>query len=761
MLAVVLAAGLNSLSGKESRQAQDGSVNTVNNDGRYEVDRETVEEFTDAVRKAGNYGDDVKETAFATDYDGDTKPEAFVEIGMESEDTIEGDLWFVSSEGEAVCLKKGLSFEKEPEYLETSDGNFVLITYQNETADTMVYGVNGEGMPCAYLTDISYAGEKYADGNTLICMIGAQDAGYDINTGEFQGKTAKAYPFYYDGEAFRLYAAREISREDVKNYKNGQGFLRALEQARPGCLYQYLLRDNGLIQINQAEETEEGLEFYCCTLRNTEEGLIMDDQCPGCYFIDPVDAGMETFEDYAVNRHLEEKSAEEGMADFLGSGQRQRAFAEWVRQCLEQEDWESLYDGLSVDLRVIYDDEVYLGLGGIALSEKYLQENVDAFVTGVEENKKLDDSKASEIARYPLRFRSHEWIFGPEVINAVMQADFNNIFGNWQGVCIGDGVIWFEPAGSDLYNKDYVIFSINVPRESEGFTDDTPTYQQNTGSNEVQDKWTELAKEQGLSEKQAQELYSRFENDGLLTEDYYECRDFKKKDLDGDGQEDYAAVFGLRAGAITPDSYEMSRVAIYINGGLAYKKAIPDGVTIYGFDDILSGDVDDDGLTEVVYDGYTGGNGASGSFYKEILKYRNGSLTPMKFPNDLDIDSASEDILDPGLFVEVRIGKGGIGSDSYEAYCPYLDQTVEYTAENARMDDGSLYDSNMKKGDVAGGNVRGYSGFEIVTRDGREYLRGWEYLSGEIGIVQNTGIAWFLMDWNRKGEPEVLEFTVE
>ena len=103
---------------------------------------------------------------------------------------------------------------------------------------------------------------------------------------------------------------------------------------------------------------------------------------------------------------------------------------------------------------------------------------------------------------------------------------------------------------------------------------------------------------------------------------------------------------------------------------------------------------------------------------------------------------------DVGYRIKVLIGSK---ENEYKAVCDALGQTVVFYAEYAVYEDGTRVRPFLTEDEEVGGNCRGYAGFSIVERDGREYLQATEYLYGEAGLVQCVGYATFLIDWEEGG----------
>lgn len=95
------------------------------------------------------------------------------------------------------------------------------------------------------------------------------------------GHTTKPYAFYYDGGAVWPYVAEELSRDEVAAYKNGPEVLAKEEYS--GCVYQYLLRENGLLHINRAQVAEDYIAFTYATYQVDGDKLIFLEEGEGFF----------------------------------------------------------------------------------------------------------------------------------------------------------------------------------------------------------------------------------------------------------------------------------------------------------------------------------------------------------------------------------------------------------------------------------------------------------------------------------------------
>lgn len=88
----------------------------------------------------------------------------------------------------------------------------------------------------------------------------------------------------------------------------------------------------------------------------------------------------------------------------------------------------------------------------------------------------------------------------------------------------------------------------------------------------------------------------------------------------------------------------------------------------------------------------------------------------------------------------------------YSAYCPYLDETIAFEAEN-------IFEPGETR--IVGNNVGGYCKAYGTEYEGRDALVVSEYLCGEGGNVHCVGIARFLLLWEQDGSGRIEKWWIE
>ncbi|MDE5859005.1 MAG: hypothetical protein K2H23_01215, partial [Oscillospiraceae bacterium] len=101
-------------------------------------------------------------------------------------------------------------------------------------------------------------------------IVTAEDA-YSDNT----VKTEKEYWFYYNDGAFREYTAKEITEEQLAEYKGSRAALDEIT-SMGGEVVSILQRENGIININYDAHTQELTMHYYLTLKIDDKGRAED-----------------------------------------------------------------------------------------------------------------------------------------------------------------------------------------------------------------------------------------------------------------------------------------------------------------------------------------------------------------------------------------------------------------------------------------------------------------------------------------------------
>lgn len=229
--------------------------------------------YAKAVREAGDYDEGAITHTYEADYDRDGDREAFVIIGeVEEEIYLFGDLWFVDAGKNAVCLKRSWLYRPWQQYISQDGELYLFINYNvGNPWVTDIYTVR-EQEPIILSEDRR---EKYVDKEGQVIQI--QDAydtycelGYeDFEDGLWTGHTWKPYRFYLEKGALVEVPAREVAKEEAEQMAPLPAETGDIPE---GSETQFILRENGELNINVAVEEDTGIRFYYMTCQPDENG---------------------------------------------------------------------------------------------------------------------------------------------------------------------------------------------------------------------------------------------------------------------------------------------------------------------------------------------------------------------------------------------------------------------------------------------------------------------------------------------------------
>lgn len=257
------------------------------------------------------YVENMHTVCFLRDYEGDGKPEAFVQIGeyIAEDKRIKGDLWFVSETGEAILVIGDKSFEEEAEFLRFPKEQFIFVSYVDFCVDSYADYLHGEDLQAenedeetlqavranqtqtesygvrnaTFQRMIGGTEEKYLKDGNIVMVQADYELQYDVTEQTFSGYGYKKYTYEYADNSFRAHAGYEIDREEITHYVNGQEILKELEARYPEGRFQYIARENGWIHFNVAYEKNGIVYFEHVTYEDTGNALEYLEEGKGCY----------------------------------------------------------------------------------------------------------------------------------------------------------------------------------------------------------------------------------------------------------------------------------------------------------------------------------------------------------------------------------------------------------------------------------------------------------------------------------------------
>lgn len=252
-----------------------------------------------------------------------------------------------------------------------------------------------------------------------------------------------------------------------------------------------------------------------------------------------------------------------------------------------------------------------------------------------------------------------------------------------------------------------------------------------------EEKFYETTKALELERAEAVKYYERICKDNVFRDGTGKLTALWIGDLDENGQKDMLVM--VQEGDYF---YGDGCIYFYMNEDEAYR--FEDDKYPFGFNlDVVTGDFDNDGNTEIVFESHGTGCGAAGDWSLRILKYKDHTMERMDFP--------SETYEDDERSVRIDITQES-QANTYSAYCAYLDETIEFEAEN-------IFEPGNPR--IVGHNVRGYYNICSAEYEGRDALVVSEYLCGEGGNVHYVGKAKFLILWEKDGSSRIVKWWID
>lgn len=293
------------------------------------------------------------------------------------------------------------------------------------------------------------------------------------------------------------------------------------------------------------------------------------------------------------------------------------------------------------------------------------------------------------------------------------------------------GELEFEPEISEQSEQD---LSMTDEEEESQETADFTEYNE--------ERFYECTEMLKIDRAEAESRYQRLCDDDVFRNQTARFTSMDIEDLDQNGQPDMIVM-------VQEDEdyyYGAGCIYFYMNEDEAYCFRDEDYPFFFGFN-VVPGDFDDDGNTEIAFESLGTGCGGAGDWYPRILKYKNHNMIPMDFPYEEDDDPYNSNWRGISILVAQEAQ-----ADTYSAYCAYLDDTIVFEAENVWEPEGRR---------ECGGNSRGYFNLWRGEYEGRDALEVSEVLYGEGGMAHVVGLAKFLIVWDGNGDGQIVKWWVE
>ena len=251
-----------------------------------ETENRYAEAVIEYVEKEGKNHDGYVTHTYAADYDGDFLEEAFVIFGTEIidkyEQDIEGTCWFVDNDLNVSLCIGVQTFDMEQEFICQDGITYLLLGYSSGFRwQTQLYTVR-DNVPVelsgSYENkfidkqgNVIYIRNTYEGQCTLMDVGVAPDDDWRYL---WTGHTWTYYTFIFDHGELREVPAKEVTREDVERIAPLPD---SFDEIAADSVKQFILRDNGELNINMAveneiDEYEKYIDFSYITDQRNEAG---------------------------------------------------------------------------------------------------------------------------------------------------------------------------------------------------------------------------------------------------------------------------------------------------------------------------------------------------------------------------------------------------------------------------------------------------------------------------------------------------------
>jgi len=242
----------------------------------------------------------------------------------------------------------------------------------------------------------------------------------------------------------------------------------------------------------------------------------------------------------------------------------------------------------------------------------------------------------------------------------------------------------------------------------------------------------------GLSETEAQESFQILCEDDVFQGGSGELTAFLTGDFDGNGQRDMAAMIHQ----YPYDGYGSGCIYIYMNEDEPYcflDEDFPFYSSVFNGMHLSGGDLDNDGVIEILVEASGTGNGGAGDWQGRILKYKDHSL------------EKTEMLFNTAVGIEVQVIQE-TGENAYSAYFPEFDETIAFEARE-------LHHYSREAAPV--GFSMGMFDMHCVEYQGGYAMEASECLVGEGGNSHIVALAKFIIVWDENGDWRVDRWWIE
>lgn len=239
-------------------------------------------DYTNQIKNSFVYGEVEEFLTFKMDIVSEESGAAFVAAGKQEEEGFFGSIWFVEKDKVPVMLEQYICItDREIQYQDMEQKKVIFLNYAKDGRNcgrVFLY----QNMDMKEILK-SVSGRKIANSDgSIVCMYSADDGTCtletDVNTGKtyyrWEGYTEKPYTLLcYTNGAIREIEAKVVSREELLEYAYGESIIQKVEESYPQGIKQYIVRENGEVNVNIAVEEGDVISFFYMTFQTDKQGV--------------------------------------------------------------------------------------------------------------------------------------------------------------------------------------------------------------------------------------------------------------------------------------------------------------------------------------------------------------------------------------------------------------------------------------------------------------------------------------------------------
>ncbi len=231
---------------------------------------------------------DFRTFSYEEEHNGKKNSIAYVMAGKKDKEAISGSLWFVGENTVLPVMQHITITESQMETIAFKENTYVIINYQADNRiDGRILPITNDILSSEIMPDI-FGKKKIGDlEGTILCTNTAYDVECMVDSsGEksvynWYGQTTKEYAFWLtDENTYKEMDARVMTQEEIALIPYGNAIIEKVQQQYPNAQKQYIIRENGIVNVNICEESQDGesahFSFMTFAIRGNQEAEFIE-----------------------------------------------------------------------------------------------------------------------------------------------------------------------------------------------------------------------------------------------------------------------------------------------------------------------------------------------------------------------------------------------------------------------------------------------------------------------------------------------------